>query len=144
MCFELSCESHYDVFFLMIRRPPRSTRTDTLFPYTTLFRSFGVLGASSHTAEELEAELAWIDDHVDGKPYGADIVVADKFEGKGDRLTATSCWPGSPPRTRLSLPSCATSTGQRPDRNMWPRAPRRRCVTQQDSTDPRDAYGPHP
>src|SRR3546814_5439498 len=27
------------VFFLMIRRPPRSTRTDTLFPYTTLFRS---------------------------------------------------------------------------------------------------------
>src|SRR3546814_11881113 len=26
-------------FFLMIRRPPRSTRTDTLFPYTTLFRS---------------------------------------------------------------------------------------------------------
>src|SRR3546814_14707029 len=34
---------HYAVvflfFFLMIRRPPRSTRTDTLFPYTTLFRS---------------------------------------------------------------------------------------------------------
>src|SRR3546814_12109625 len=27
-------------FFLMIRRPPRSTRTDTLFPYTTLFRSY--------------------------------------------------------------------------------------------------------
>src|SRR3546814_19500377 len=29
------------LFFLMIRRPPRSTRTDTLFPYTTLFRSPG-------------------------------------------------------------------------------------------------------
>src|SRR3546814_790564 len=28
-------------FFLKIRRPPRSTRTDTLFPYTTLFRSPG-------------------------------------------------------------------------------------------------------
>src|SRR3546814_11498903 len=28
-------------FLLMIRRPPRSTRTDTLFPYTTLFRSLG-------------------------------------------------------------------------------------------------------
>src|SRR3546814_11732875 len=27
------------IFFLMRRRPPRSTRTDTLFPYTTLFRS---------------------------------------------------------------------------------------------------------
>src|SRR3546814_7489482 len=30
-------------FFLMIRRPPRSTRTDTLFPYTTLFRSIRCL-----------------------------------------------------------------------------------------------------
>src|SRR3546814_16617342 len=46
----VSCASHSSlnylcflvlviVFFLMIRRPPRSTRTDTLFPYTTLFRS---------------------------------------------------------------------------------------------------------
>src|SRR3546814_8855390 len=32
------------VFFLMIRRPPRSTRTDTLFPYTTLFRSISKQG----------------------------------------------------------------------------------------------------
>src|SRR3546814_11424319 len=31
--------SDFSFFFLMIRRPPRSTRTDTLFPYTTLFRS---------------------------------------------------------------------------------------------------------
>src|SRR3546814_14520096 len=30
---------YFFIFFLMIRRPPRSTRTDTLFPYTTLFRS---------------------------------------------------------------------------------------------------------
>src|SRR3546814_5714498 len=30
-------------FFLIIRRPPRSTRTDTLFPYTTLFRSISIL-----------------------------------------------------------------------------------------------------
>src|SRR3546814_5409855 len=30
---------YHFIFFLMIRRPPRSTRTDTLFPYTTLFRS---------------------------------------------------------------------------------------------------------
>src|SRR3546814_13148836 len=39
----LALHSYTDVlfllFFLMIRRPPRSTRTDTLFPYTTLFRS---------------------------------------------------------------------------------------------------------
>src|SRR3546814_1334863 len=33
------CSSFFLFCFLMIRRPPRSTRTDTLFPYTTLFRS---------------------------------------------------------------------------------------------------------
>src|SRR3546814_12618716 len=33
------CSTIWFFFFLMIRRPPRSTRTDTLFPYTTLFRS---------------------------------------------------------------------------------------------------------
>src|SRR3546814_1929786 len=35
-CYEYC---YYLFLFLMIRRPPRSTRTDTLFPYTTLFRS---------------------------------------------------------------------------------------------------------
>src|SRR3546814_6391311 len=34
--------TYFYFFFLMIRRPPRSTRTDTLFPYTTLFRSAAV------------------------------------------------------------------------------------------------------
>src|SRR3546814_15066828 len=36
------------IFFLMIRRPPRSTRTDTLFPYTTLFRSEAVQRPGGH------------------------------------------------------------------------------------------------
>src|SRR3546814_7797995 len=39
------------LFFLMIRRPPRSTRTDTLFPYTTLFRS--TVGVVDHRAIEV-------------------------------------------------------------------------------------------
>src|SRR5215217_7558264 len=47
---------------------------------------FGVLGASSHTPEQLEHELAWIDDHVGGRPYGADILVPQTFEGKGQHL----------------------------------------------------------
>src|SRR3546814_7852201 len=44
--------SGFVIFFLMIRRPPRSTRTDTLFPYTTLFRSVrrADLGARSRAA----------------------------------------------------------------------------------------------
>src|SRR3546814_17115509 len=40
MCYScLIIQFIFLFFFLMIRRPPRSTRTDTLFPYTTLFRS---------------------------------------------------------------------------------------------------------
>src|SRR3546814_18870690 len=37
----INCVFNLVFFFLMIRRPPKSTRTDTLFPYTTLFRSQG-------------------------------------------------------------------------------------------------------
>lgn len=48
---------------------------------------FGVLGASSHSPQDLEHELAWIDDHVNGRPYGVDIVCPEKFEGKGLDLT---------------------------------------------------------
>src|SRR3546814_2895673 len=43
-------------FFLMIRRPPRSTRTDTLFPYTTLFRSHA---GSPPMAWELHQVTDW-------------------------------------------------------------------------------------
>src|SRR3546814_13687065 len=47
------------IFFLMIRRPPRSTRTDTLFPYTTLFRSVGLGTAQriDHHAHAAGAEV---------------------------------------------------------------------------------------
>src|SRR3546814_12000466 len=52
----------------MIRRPPRSTRTDTLFPYTTLFRSI----------EAVEARLAELQDSL---PAGVEIVtVYDRSE----------------------------------------------------------------
>src|SRR3546814_9925919 len=51
-------------FFLMIRRPPRSTRTDTLFPYTTLFRSAllqvggGTFAQLAHGGDAQRGELA--------------------------------------------------------------------------------------
>src|SRR3546814_7488708 len=45
-------------FFLMIRRPPRSTRTDTLFPYTTLFRSDTTDAAPSSSALQPEDAAA--------------------------------------------------------------------------------------
>src|SRR3546814_3043816 len=43
-------------FFLMIRRPPRSTRTDTLFPYTTLFRSGRVVAAVFKALETFDED----------------------------------------------------------------------------------------
>src|SRR3546814_8943889 len=58
MCFSYGC-----FFFLMIRRPPRSTRTDTLFPYTTLFRSQALTPAQirnieTRLARSMRAEAA--------------------------------------------------------------------------------------
>ncbi|GAA4062156.1 NAD(P)H-dependent flavin oxidoreductase [Nonomuraea soli] len=41
----------------------------------------GVLGALYFTPEELEMELKWIDDHVDGKPYGVDVVMPASYAG---------------------------------------------------------------
>src|SRR3546814_4492317 len=41
----------------MIRRPPRSTRTDTLFPYTTLFRSYAPLARGEVTRNETLARI---------------------------------------------------------------------------------------
>jgi NAD(P)H-dependent flavin oxidoreductase YrpB (nitropropane dioxygenase family) len=46
----------------------------------------GVLGAVGFTAEQLEIELKWIDEHVGDKPYGVDIVIPGKYEGKGADL----------------------------------------------------------
>src|SRR3546814_2659089 len=43
MCIYARCSHIAGFFFLMIRRPPRSPRTDTLLPYTTLFRAVGGL-----------------------------------------------------------------------------------------------------
>src|SRR3546814_13899729 len=45
-------------FFLMIRQPPKSTRTDTLFPYTTLFRSDDILGLAAGVERASEHPLA--------------------------------------------------------------------------------------
>jgi NAD(P)H-dependent flavin oxidoreductase YrpB (nitropropane dioxygenase family) len=46
---------------------------------------FGVLGALAFTPDELEIELAWIDDHIEGKPYGVDLVMPANYVGKGGK-----------------------------------------------------------
>src|SRR3546814_2320355 len=53
------CMYDYVFFFLMIRRPPRSTRTDTLFPYTTLVRSCTAKAPSDWPAEPVSRTVIW-------------------------------------------------------------------------------------
>src|SRR3546814_4936734 len=56
----------------MIRRPPRSTRTDTLFPYTTLFRNIGKLSLDQPLhllAGTLSAEVQQAGDLIEAEPY---------------------------------------------------------------------------
>lgn len=49
---------------------------------------FGVLGAAGHSPATLDIELSWIDDHVDGKPYGVDLLVPTSMDNKAQALTA--------------------------------------------------------
>ena len=45
----------------------------------------GVLGATAHSPEKMEIDLNWIDKHVDGKPYGVDVLVPNTYKGKGEK-----------------------------------------------------------
>jgi NAD(P)H-dependent flavin oxidoreductase YrpB (nitropropane dioxygenase family) len=46
---------------------------------------FGVLGATVHSPETLEQELKWIDEHVDGKPYGIDVLIPENISTAGEK-----------------------------------------------------------
>src|SRR3546814_6769060 len=76
----MSCDCTYSFlfslfFFLMIRRPPRSTRTDTLFPYTTLFRSCSGLAYAAPDCKVLDPELqiSYDGDCVNGLAQGQGV-----------------------------------------------------------------------
>jgi NAD(P)H-dependent flavin oxidoreductase YrpB (nitropropane dioxygenase family) len=47
----------------------------------------GVLGAIAHSAEQLDADLDWIDTHIDGRPYGVDTVMPMSYTGRGETVT---------------------------------------------------------
>ena len=47
----------------------------------------GVFGAVSLPPDRLKEELDWIDSNVDGMPYGIDLIVPNKFEGKGEKIS---------------------------------------------------------
>src|SRR3546814_14521033 len=80
-CRSVDCMSVLIVcfFFLMIRRPPRSTRTDTLFPYTTLFRFPMVVEAEIRKTYRIKAKES------PGIPagYGRYLVTAEVVRNAG-------------------------------------------------------------
>jgi NAD(P)H-dependent flavin oxidoreductase YrpB (nitropropane dioxygenase family) len=46
---------------------------------------FGVLGATAHSPDTIELELKWIDDHIDGKPYGVDVLIPENMSTAGEQ-----------------------------------------------------------
>src|SRR3546814_12780336 len=90
-------------FFLMKRRPPRSTRTDTLLPYTTLFRSqifFGHRRDQFRAAPESVTKLRALHGH------GLEIVVPFQLAGlAGDNGTLSEVTVASLDGTRRRLPA---------------------------------------
>src|SRR3546814_16970616 len=113
---------HLDVsvFFLMIRRPPRSTRTDTLFPYTTLFRSQdAATRARTESVEACADHVDWIETHALNAIRGiramnakADEADAALFAAWDRRLAAFNTW--------QELPDHPQGDGEPPNRDaQW-------------------------
>src|SRR3546814_14992104 len=116
----------------MIRRPPRSTRTDTLFPYTTLFRSDESLRTTQLVAMELRADaLPGQDGAGRGFPGKAGIrdtacasarstcqagtveTITGQFPGGGRKRGAVPTGQAAPHAPRLGLLPLAGTTGGR-------------------------------
>src|SRR3546814_14158509 len=89
----------------MIRRPPRSTRTDTLFPYTTLFRSHVNAWGLPYSTVLTGAKLVLPGGQLDGAS------IYDLFEAEGVTLSAgvPSVWPGVLAHIREPGPRFSTS-----------------------------------
>src|SRR3546814_12664389 len=73
----------------MIRRPPRSTRTDTLFPYTTLFRSVTVLGTRFSVRRDGDkVRVAVVEGKVRVDPVKATVPIRPEVVTRGDIVVA--------------------------------------------------------
>jgi NAD(P)H-dependent flavin oxidoreductase YrpB (nitropropane dioxygenase family) len=76
---------------------------------------FGVLGGAAYSPEQLDRELTWIDQHVNGKPYGIDIIVPAKFEGKGEALSGADLASRIPDSYREFVDKLLADHGIEPD-----------------------------
>src|SRR3546814_11099915 len=100
-------------FFLSIRRPPRSTRTDTLCPYTTLFRSWRLFAANFHLFRGTPSRM-WLD-HVFADVFDFDVALdASTADLYYDRVNESLASPAFSPRAlfdRFNIDLLATTAG---------------------------------
>src|SRR3546814_7384822 len=108
----------YCLFFLMIRRPPRSTRTDTLFPYTTLFRSLATRRIMGQSCEFPPGECSYGTGKVKLRPRQIFRVfpgVGEQPQGKRSKQQQHKCrfedgFEIHGPMTRRGRSSCSKKT----------------------------------
>ena len=60
----------------------------------------GVLGAVGMSPEQLEQELKWIDEHIDGKPYGVDVLIPNKMVDQSEK-SKCHLWPNYANRPQI-------------------------------------------
>ena len=95
---------------------------------------FGVLGGTAFTPEQLDQELSWIDEQVGGKPYGLDLIVPAKFEGKGEKVSSADLAARIPDEVRglrRRPTGRRTTSNPTPSRSSvaprWPAPPAENC-----------------
>ena len=84
---------------------------------------FGVLGGAGHTPESLDIELNWIDEQVNGAPYGVDIIVPTSMDAKEGGLTPEEVEARIPPEHKAYVEGILASNGI-DSRDLWQRSPR--------------------
>src|SRR3546814_1728498 len=113
----------------MIRRPPRSTRTDTLFPYTTLFRSITPRSPPRFFLPRSKSETRFFDTLVAGEhrlgdvlylPYGFDLIGLERVAGARHAssnsrrmrlsMAPASCDRASSPGRHIEIELCASAS----------------------------------
>ena len=72
---------------------------------------FGVLGAVAHTPESLEIDLSWIDEQVQGRPYGVDLIVPTSMADKEGTLTVEDLEARIPPQHKTHVERILAENG---------------------------------
>lgn len=78
----------------------------------------GILGAVAHTPETLAIDLDWIDRHIEGKPYGIDLLIPNKMEDKAGTLAAADLAARVPPEHRAHIEKLLQQHGIATD-DLW-------------------------